>query len=173
MITTERYNLAARSLHAAIAVLIICNLLTGLLHEPLKSIGWLMPLHKSMGLTVLLLSVVRLVLRLTWKKPPYPPSLAAWEKTVAAAWHGVLYVLMIAMPLSGWIFTSSGPYPLSWFGLFDWPRLAVSRGDAIVGAAHEFHEIVAYVMLVLVVGHILAALRHQVLLRDNLMRRMW
>ena len=173
MVSNVRYNALARTLHAVIALLIIFNLITGLLHDPLSKVIQLMPVHKSVGLTILVLSIVRVLWRFTWKRPPHAASMSGFEKAASEAMHGLFYVLMIAMPLSGWIFTSVGKYPNTWFGLFPWPGLGLSKSDAIVGLSHEFHEIVGYAMIALVLGHIAAALRHQFLLKDNLLRRIW
>ncbi len=167
-----KYNGGARALHWAIAVLIILNLATGLLHDPLENVVALMPLHKSVGLTILVLSLVRLGWRLAWTAPAYPASMTPLEVTVAKAVHGLLYVLMLAMPLTGWILSSSGTYPLDWFGMFPVAKLPVSKGSALAGFGHEFHEIGGWVLLLLVIGHVAAALRHHFVLKDNVLRRM-
>ncbi|EJU11596.1 cytochrome B561 [Sphingomonas sp. LH128] len=162
---TMKYNAGARTLHWIIALLIIGNLASGLLH-------FAIPVHKAIGLTVLVLSLARLGWRMAWKAPPYPASMSRAEVGLAHAVHGVLYLFMIAMPLSGWIIASAGKYPLSWFGVFQWPKLSVVKGSAIYGAGHEFHEIGGWVLLVLVLGHIAAALRHHFMLKDGVLRRM-
>nr|WP_260927814.1 cytochrome b [Novosphingobium sp. 9] len=168
----EKYNGVARALHWSIAVLIICNLLSGILHEPLHMGAVLIPSHKAIGLTVLVLSVARLLWRLTWTHPPYPSHMPGWERGAATLVHVLLYVGMIGMPLSGWIFASASPRDLSWFGLFDWPKLPFAKGDALVGFSHEFHTVFGYSMAVVLVLHIAAALRHHFVLRDTVLRRM-
>lgn len=84
----------------------------------------------------------------------------------------LLYGLMLAMPLSGWIMASAGKYPLTWFGLFDLPKLPVTRADPLYELGHEGHEILGWVMLALVIFHVGAALRHHFVLRDNVLQRM-
>lgn len=168
----DRYNATARTLHWLIAGMILANLATGLLHDPLEQLVRLMPFHKALGLTILVLSLVRLGWRLMWTAPAYPPMLRSGEVMVAKAVHAMLYALMIAMPVSGWIMTSAGQYPLSWFGLFDVPKFAVSKGGALAGAGHEMHELGGWIMLVLVAGHAGAALRHHLVLKDTVLRRM-
>lgn len=168
-----RYNAGARTLHWVIAVLIILNLILGLFHDALGSAFAVIPFHKSVGLTILVLSVLRLAWRMTWKAPPYPGSLPASEIAIARTVHAILYVLMIAMPLSGWIMSSAGKYPLTFFGLFDWPKFAVTRGDLLVKVGQNFHGIGGWILLVLALGHIAAALRHQLLLKDGVFQRMW
>ncbi|GGZ05312.1 cytochrome b [Novosphingobium colocasiae] len=168
----DRYNAVARLLHWLIAAMIAINLATGLLHDPLEKLIRLMPFHKALGLTVLVLSCARLGWRLAWTAPPTLPGMGAAEIAAARGVHVVLYALMIAMPLSGWIMSSASTYPLSWFGLFAVPKLAVAKGSALAGFAHEFHELGGWIMLALVAGHALAALRHHFILRDGVLRRM-
>ena len=167
-----RYNAGARALHAVVAVLIVVNLALGLLHDPLEKTVNVMPLHKSIGLTVLALSLARLGWRFTWTTPSYIPSLARWEHLSSRLMHWSLYALMLIMPLSGWIFSSAGKYGIAWFGV-PLPRFAVTKADPIVGIAHESHEILGYLMIALVLGHALAALRHHFVLKDAVLRRMW
>lgn len=168
----EKYNRGARAFHWAIAIFIIINLAVGLLHEPLEKTVNLIPLHKALGLTVLVLTLGRIGWRLAWTKPPLPGSVTPFERAAASATHFLLYVLMLAMPLTGWIFSSAGKFPLSFFGLFDWPKLPVTKENPIVGVSHEGHEVLGWVMLALVVLHVAAALRHQFVLRDGILRRM-
>lgn len=168
----DRYNATARLLHWLIAAMIAANLATGLLHDPLERVVELMPFHKALGLTVLALSCLRLGWRMVGRPPAYPASMARWEIVAARGVHALLYALMIAMPLTGWIVSSAGKYPLSWFGLFAVPKLAVAKGSALAGFGHEFHELGGWIMLALVAGHALAALRHHFILRDGVLRRM-
>ena len=166
------YNSVARALHWTIAVLIILNLAIGLLHDGLPKGLPAMPIHKSIGLTVLALSAFRLVWRLTHTPPPMPTHMPGWEKATAHAVHWLLYALMFIMPVTGWIMSSANDRPLTFFWLFDVPKFAVAKGDAIAGLSHEGHEILGYLMTALVLGHIAAALRHHVLLKDNILNRM-
>ncbi|TZG26341.1 cytochrome b [Sphingomonas montanisoli] len=172
MTDSVRYNGTARLLHWTIAVLIIVNLILGIGHDPLGEILPAMPIHKSIGLTVLALSLFRLVWRLTHTPPPLPVSVAGWEKGAAHAMHWLLYALMILLPLSGWIMSSAGTRPLQWFWLFDVPKFDVAKGDAIVGLSGGGHGLMGYAMIALLIGHIGAALRHHFLLKDDVLRRM-
>lgn len=167
-----RYNAGARTFHAVIAVLIVANLTLGSLHDPLEGNWNVIPLHKSIGISVLALSIGRLVWRFTWETPAYGPPIAAWERVWSKAMHSTLYALMLIMPLSGWFFASAGKYGISWFGI-PLPRFGVTKADPIVGVAHEGHEILGYLMIALVLGHALAALRHHFVLKDSVLRRMW
>ncbi len=170
----RRYHGVAIALHWVIGGLIFVNLALGLLHERLEAAaGWqAIPLHKSIGLTVLALSLVRLGWRLTHRPPPLPRDVGGAEQGVAHGVHWLLYVLMILMPLTGWIMSSAGKYPLDWFGLFAVPKFAVTKGDAIVGLSGGGHLYLGWLLLALAVGHAAAALRHHFLLRDTILARM-
>jgi cytochrome b561 len=98
--------------------------------------------------------------------------MGALARLAARGVHVLLYGLMLAMPLSGWIMASAGKYPLTWFGLFDLPKLPVTRADPLYELGHEGHEILGWVMLALVIFHVGAALRHHFVLRDNVLQRM-
>lgn len=168
----ERYNAVARALHWIIAALIIGNLAGGLLHDALEDVINLMPLHKASGMTVLALSLVRIAWRFTWRAPAYPDGMSGLEILAAMATHLLFYGLMLAMPVTGWIMASAGKYPLSWFGLFDLPKLPVTREDPLYEIGHEGHELLGWVFLALVALHLVAALRHHFILKDNVLRRM-
>ena len=170
--TAERYNRVARLLHWSIAVLVIGNIAGGLLHEPLEGVVRIIPVHKAVGITVLALTLVRIAWRFTWRAPTHPVGMGALEMAAARAVHLAFYGLLLAMPLTGWIIASAGKYPLSWFGLFDLPKLAVTRSDALYRVGSAGHEFLGWLFLALAIVHIAAALRHHLLLKDNVLRRM-
>jgi cytochrome b561 len=167
-----RYSRVAIGLHWTIALLIIANLTIGLLHESL--LKGTIPLHKSIGMLVLVLSLVRLGWRLTHRPPPLPASVKRWEVGLAHAAHWILYALMILIPLSGWIFTSASPkrHPLDFFGLFPLPMFPVSQDKALSDAWADRHELMAYLMIALLLLHIGAALKHRFVDRDGTVQRM-
>jgi len=166
----QRYSTVAMWFHWTIAALVILNLAIGLLHDALP--GQPMPLHKSIGLTVLALTAARVAWRLGHRPPPLPAHTPGWERGAAHATHWLLYLLMIAMPVTGWMMVSGSAQrrPLDWFGLFDLPYLPV--GPSAGGFGHEAHEILGWLMLALVVLHVGAALRHRLILRDHVLARM-
>lgn len=168
---TDRYTRVAIVLHWVIAALIVFNLWLGLAHDSLPRNWQVMPLHKSVGLTVLALTIARIGWRLAHPVPPLPGDLKPWEKAVANASHFLLYALMLAIPLTGWMMVS-GPQrrPLQWFSLFDVPYLPLSAAAADFG--HEAHELLGWGMIALLVLHVGAALRHHFLLRDQVFARM-
>lgn len=168
-----RYSTVARALHWSIAILIIVNIILGIAHDPLgEIIKNLMPIHKSIGLTVLALTLARIGWRMSHKALPLPSGMPRWEQIAARGTHHLFYVLMLVLPLSGWIMSSAGKYPLNWFGLFTVPKFEVTRGDAIVEASRALHGPLGFIFALLIVLHIGAALRHQFILKDGLLRRM-
>lgn len=167
-----RYTRVAIALHWTIATLILANLAIGLLHETL--LKGTLPLHKSIGMLVLLLGVVRLGWRIGHRPPPLPASVKRWERRVAGVIHGIFYALIILIPLSGWIFTSAGlkRHPLSFFGLFPLPMFPVPQDKAIASVWADRHELMAYLMIGLLLLHIGGALKHRFVQRDRLLDRM-
>ena len=171
---TDRYHKGAIWFHWAIAVLVIVNILIGLFHESLlDGVKAAMPLHKSIGLLVLVLTLGRIGWRLTHRPPPLPAGVKDWEKNAAHVVHWAFYVLMFVLPLTGWMMVSHSthPKPIIWFGLFQVPFLPVTHD--VAGVAHEGHEILGYLMAALVVLHVAAALRHHFVLRNPVLTRMW
>ncbi len=168
----DRYSGVARALHWIIAILILFNLWLGFAHDALPREWKVMPVHKSVGLTVLALTIARIGWRIGHKAPPLPDAMPGWEKRTAHGTHVAFYALMLILPLSGWIMSSAGDRPLNWFFLFDVPKFGVAKGDAIVGLSHEAHELLPWLWSALIVVHILAALRHHFILKDGVLRRM-
>lgn len=162
----DTYSRVAIGFHWIIAAAVIANILIALAFPPLM--GW----HKAIGLSVLVLTVGRLAWRLAHRPPPLPSGVSRWEKGVAHAVHWNFYLLLLAMPVSGWLMVSGSEKrrPLTWFGAFDIPYLPVGR--AVGEAGHNAHGLLGWLMIALVVLHIAAALRHHLLLRDRTLVRM-
>jgi cytochrome b561 len=168
----DRYSTGAIWFHWIIAALVIVNLAIGLFHESLlKGVHGAMPLHKSVGLTVLVLTVAFILWRLAHRRPSLPTDMPAWQRAAAHGAHWGLYALLLIMPLSGWAMVSNSrhPMPLEWFGV-PVPFLPVAK--SVSGAAHQSHTVLGWVMLALVALHVLAALRHHVVQRDSVLTRM-
>ena len=168
----DRYSRGAVAFHWTIAALVLLNLAIGLLHDVLPRAWKVLQLHKSIGVTILALSVGRLAWRLAHRPPELPALMPAWEKTAARAVHWAFYALLFIMPLTGWIFSSDPEKsrPVGWFGLFDLPALPVSH--AIAAAATEGHELLGWTRAALVLIPVLAAVRHHFVLRDEVLGRM-
>lgn len=167
-----RYNSVARALHWSIGLLILFNLFTGMFGELMEKAWVSMPLHKATGLMILVLSFVRLGWRLTHVPPSYPLDLQPALRRFAGFTHVAFYVLMVAVPLTGWIFSSAEKWPLSIYGLFDWPKLALTKAMSLVGPAQTAHMVLSYGFGALVMLHICAALFHHFELKDAMLRRM-
>lgn len=166
-----RYSIGAIWFHWIIALLIIFNLVVGILHESVPPLRALMPVHKAVGITVLVLTIARIAWRLGHRPPPLPAALAVWERIAALTVRRIFYILLLVMPLSGWVMVSASkhPRPIT-FGLFDVPLLPVAHA---AGAPSGLtHMVLGYLFAVLAVVHILGALRHHFILRDSVMGRM-
>ena len=137
-------------------------------------------LHKSVGITVLALTLVRIGWRLAHRPPPLPPTMPLWERRAAAAGHLGLYALLLAMPLSGWAAVSASLFniPTVLYGLLPWPHLpglatlAPPAKLAAEALLKQIHDAGAWTMLALLALHVGAALRHHFQLRDGVMARM-
>jgi cytochrome b561 len=169
---TDRYSKGAIWFHWVIAALVLANLTIGLLHESLLDFDGVIPLHKSIGITVLVLTLGRIAWRLAHRPPAPPATIARWERLAAGAAHMTLYALLLILPLTGWLMVSGATKrrPFGWFGLFDIPLFPVST--TVGDVAHGTHEVLGYLTTLLVAIHIAAALRHHFLLRDSVLARM-
>ena len=130
----------------------------------------LMSRHKSLGVTILLLAILRLGWRLANRVPP-PPARPAGLRYLAGTSHLLLYGLLIALPLTGWLASSAANASVSWWGLLTLPDL-IHADEARFEALAEIHEGLSRALVVLVVVHSLAALLHHFVLKDDVLRRM-
>lgn len=128
-------------------------------------------LHKSFGLTVLGLTALRLLWRLYAGAPAPVAGTPRWQDAVAKLTHGAMYALLVAIPLSGWMFNSAAGFPLRWFGLFSLPRLS-GYDPALKSLARETHETLFWVLATLVFVHAAAALYHHYRRHDRTLVRM-
>jgi cytochrome b561 len=168
----DRYSAGAIAFHWVIAALVLFNLWLGLFGDSLPRDWKVMPVHKSVGITVLVLTLGRIAWRLTHKPPRLPPAMPGWEKAAAKAAHFAFYALLLILPLTGWLMSSNPerPRPVRWFFLFDLPVLPATPG--LAGAAQQTHELLGVTMAFLVVLHVAAALRHHFVLHDRVVARM-
>jgi len=173
--TAERWGSVSQLLHWTIAVLIILIGVVGLVMGELPRTPkyfWVYTAHKSLGLTVLALVLVRIAWRLYAGAPVPVPGTPRWQALLASLTHAVIYLLILAMPLSGWLYDSaSGLRPFRWFGLFQVPKLA-APDEALAATSHGAHELLFWVLLALVAGHAGAALYHHFVQRDATLARM-
>lgn len=127
--------------------------------------------HKSIGMTILGLMLVRIAWRLFNRPPPMPPVIHRWEASAARFTHGLLYTLLFAMPLTGWMHSSAVGYGAEFFGLLDIPDF-VPVNETIELLAKTAHEWMAWVIPTVVIVHVGAALRHHFWLKDDVLKRM-
>lgn len=170
----ERWGPVSQLLHWAIVVLVLAMAVLGLTMTDMASGPdkiRVYALHKSIGLTILGLVVVRLAWRLVAGAPHPVPGTPGWQARAAAVTHGVLYLLLFAMPLSGWVLNSASGFPLRWFGLFNLPAIA-PRGRDLHELAESAHELMFWVLALLVLAHAAAAVWHHLFLRDATLARM-
>ncbi|HZC17178.1 MAG TPA: cytochrome b/b6 domain-containing protein [Caulobacteraceae bacterium] len=169
----RRYGAAAIGLHWTIALLIFIQIGLGWYmnevlpdHSPAQAA--VLTLHISVGLTIFLLVLVRIAVRLINRPPPLPPGMPLWERTLARTSHVVFYLLLLALPLTGWALESLGTRPIRFWGL-PWPHLPGIA--ALFGAApprpvrHELSHIHVYILIWIVLInlalHVAGALKHQ------------
>lgn len=180
--TSRSYDTVAKTLHWAIAVAILGMIALGAVMndlpraDPLKFT--LFQLHKSVGITILLLSLFRLGWRWAHPVPPLPVVMQSWEHCLAETIVFLFYVLMIGVPLLGWAAVSSSPLniPTLLYGFFPWPHLpilpTIDNKKGISEALGDIHGTVAYAMLGLLFLHVGGALKHHFVRRDEVLTRM-
>ncbi len=173
--TVDRWGPVSQFLHWLIMLLILGLAIVGLSLDSLPKSPryfWVYDLHKSFGLTVLALVVLRLAWRLYAGSPRPVAGTPAWQGAIASLTHWLLYGLILAMPLSGWLYDSaSGLRPLKWFGLAEVPKLT-APDPGLRDLAHGAHEWLFWVLVALVALHVGAAFYHHIFLRDETLSRM-
>ena len=173
--TADRWGGVSKTLHWLIALLILALGIVGLLMGELPKTPkyfWVYTAHKSIGISVLALVALRLLWRLHAGAPKPVPGTPSWQERIASATHWLLYVLMFAIPLAGWLYDSaSGLRPFKLFGLFEMPKL-VAPSEQAAQLSHALHEWGFWALILLVLAHAGAALYHHVHQRDATLARM-
>jgi cytochrome b561 len=170
----DRYGVPAQIFHWVIAALIVTQFTLAWAADDLplgaRKLA-LLARHKSVGMTVLMLAVLRLAWRLRHPAPPLPAGMKPFERIAARGTHIAFYVLLFAMPLTGWMMSSAKNYSVSWFGLFTWPNL-IGKSEPAFGFLKETHDLLSDALFAIAVLHILAALKHHFWDRDDVLVRM-
>jgi cytochrome b561 len=172
--TVYRWGAVAQLLHWVIVALIITQFTLATLFDDLPSGARKLALlarHKSVGITILMLAILRLLWRRTNPIPPLPDTLKPWERRLARLTHALLYALLFAVPLAGWTMSSARGFPVSWFGFFTLPDL-VPKNKALYELLVTTHGVLAWTLGVVAIIHMLAALKHHFVLKDDVLRRM-
>jgi cytochrome b561 len=168
------YTPTAIALHWILAALIIFNLGFGLYTvglplspQKLKFFSW----HKWVGVTVFILSAARILWRMTHAVPALPDTMKPWEKRLATASHTLLYVLFFAAPLTGWLFSSAAGFQTVYLGVLPIPDLLAKNPD-LAEVLKVMHHWINYTLAALIVVHAGAALKHHLVDRDDVLKRM-
>lgn len=182
---SRRYSAAARAFHWLTALLVFAIVPLGWIFAEFKTKGkpptsFEAPIpgvpfeyaavHKTIGLTIFVLVVARLVYRFAHQPPALPGRLTVWEKGLAHASHWLLYLVLLVMPVSGYIAASGSKNPISILGLVDFPKLPIAKATGDV--AKQFHLFAQYALYALVILHIGAIVWHLGVRRDGLLDRM-
>lgn len=169
------YDRLQRTLHWTMAAIILLAIVLGVIsawlpvgQQPRKG---LLEIHKSLGMTALVLLVVRLAWRVWAGEPPYRMPLDRLTHWASRAGHAALYALMLLMPVTGYMFSAAGGYSLPWFGLFQWPRL-LSYDKGVTDWGEMLHDRAAWIIGAVVLLHLAAVAWHHWVKRDEVLRRM-
>lgn len=172
--TADRWGGISQLLHWSIAILILVMAFIGLTMgdlpngpDKIKTYA----LHKSIGITILALVALRVLWRFYAGTPRPAPGSPHWQERIAASTHLVIYLLLFAIPISGWVLNSAAGFPLQWFGLFNLPYI-VDKSHDLHELAEEAHEIMFWLLAMLVVAHAGAAFYHHLFQRDATLARM-
>ena len=172
--TPESYGIIAQSLHWLVAALVFAQLGLGLyasgLPVSLARLQWLSH-HKSLGLAILALALLRLTWRSMNPPPALPDSMPRWQRGAAATTHWLLYLLLLLASIAGWTHASAAGLSVNWFGLFQVPDLLPKQPE-LSGLLKEVHRGCVALLALLILGHVGGAVRHAVVLRDGIMHRM-
>jgi cytochrome b561 len=172
--TSRRYGGMTQALHWIVAGLIVTQYVLARMaaHLPLGARKLaLLAEHKSVGMTVLILAVIRLAWRLKNPPPSLPANMYWVERLLARLTHMGFYVLLFAMPLSGWLMSSAKNYSVSWFGAFSWPNL-IGPSETAFNFFKTLHHLLSKLLFGIASLHILAALKHHFWNKDEVLVRM-
>ncbi len=171
---SDRYTRTAIVLHWIIAAMVIANISLAWTFKIWADYPWTQMVtntHKTIGITVLGLALMRLLWRIGHRPPPLSPAIPHWQVVAARTGHAALYFIILAMPLSGWIYDSAWEYaadvPIDVFGLFEMPRIAWVANmapepkKALDVVAGEVHVWLSYLLYVLLAAHLIGAAKHQ------------
>lgn len=180
----DKYTRTAMALHWLIALLIIGNVLLGLSFDyvPEARIRLVIDTHKSIGITVLGLGLMRLLWRATHPPPALPEHYPRWERMAAHLTHAALYLLIFALPISGWLHDSAwkdaATHPMKLFGLLPWPRIGAIASiepqarEILHDVFGEVHRLFGYLLYALFALHVGGALKHQLVDKEPELQRM-
>ncbi|MBW4051405.1 MAG: cytochrome b [Proteobacteria bacterium] len=170
-----RWGAVSQTFHWLIVAMILAQAVLALLFKRMHrgpEAAALIGVHKSFGMTILVLAALRLLWRWANPVPDLPGTLKSHERFLARFSHGALYALLFAMPLTGWLGSSALGFAVRWFNLFSIPD-PLGKDRALGHALYTTHSILALALGLILVLHIAAAVRHHWVLKDDVLRRMW
>lgn len=170
----ERWGPVSQLLHWTIVVLIVVMAVVGLTMTEMRNSPdkvSLYALHKSIGLTILALVTLRVAWRAWAGAPLAIATTPRWQHRIASITHGLLYVLLFAVPISGWVMNSASGFPLHWFGVLRVPPIA-ARDHALHELSETVHEWLFWALVALALVHAAAAVFHHLFQRDATLARM-
>lgn len=170
----QAYGMITQVLHWCVAALVLMQIALGLyaanLPVSMARLQWISR-HKSLGLTILALMLLRLVWRWIDAPPPLPGAMSHRERLAAHAMHGALYVVSVLAMLAGWLYASAAGLSVNWFGLMLIPDL-IAKNTGIAPIFRELHHGLVGLLALMLVGHVGAAVRHAFVLNDDVVQRM-
>lgn len=169
----HRYSTVSLFLHWTIAVLVVIQLfLVSDANTDGDNARYWVGLHKALGLSILVLTLARLGWRIANPALPLPRGTPGWQRIMARSTHVLFYAVLIILPMTGWLASSAAGRDIAWFGLFNWPLLPVGGGRETAQTMMSIHATLPKLFYVLVGLHVLAALKHHFINRDNVLHRM-
>ncbi|MBX9705110.1 MAG: cytochrome b [Gammaproteobacteria bacterium] len=173
--TQDSYGLVTKLLHAVIFLIILGQITLGITMNYVSesTAGQIIFWHKSFGLLLLFVAVIFILWRLRNPKPHWPLDMPMWERIAARIVHYGLYILMVAMPLSGWIMSTAAGYPSSFFGWFAISTPWIEPSKALAGTMSNLHTLFAWGLGGLAAIHFLAAMKHRFIDKDTILQRMF
>ncbi|RUR15893.1 cytochrome b [Legionella sp. km535] len=168
------YSATSKWFHWGIALIVIGMLFMGFFLDeiPEQYQGSAYMLHKSTGITVLFLMLIRFIWVHAKGKPPLPESVKSWEKVLSRFVQYSFYVLLIIMPMSGWIMSVAADRIPTYFGLFKMPLPWITPDKSLAEFMNESHEVIAWILIVFICLHVLGALKHHFIDKNNILKRM-
>lgn len=172
--TLNTYGWFAKLLHWVVVVLVIAQYVLVNMAEAADTrmeMFILFARHKSIGMTIFALAAIRLLWRLLNEQPSLPLGMPTWQQSFARVTHWLLYALIILMPITGLLGSAANNFPVTWFGVFTIPA-PIGPNEALADLLHDLHGVLAACLAMLASIHLLAALKHHFINRDDVLRRM-
>jgi cytochrome b561 len=174
--TNRTYGSISKVLHGLVSALVTVMLVVGLSMGEIQDktlkgmvIGW----HKQIGVLLLIIAILFIIWSLISTKPSYSAKMPAWERHLARFVHCCIYALLIGLPLSGWIFSTAGGRPPRILNQFELPMPWIPLSSPLKKVGIEIHSVFAWALFALLVLHLLGALKHHFIDRNNVLTRMF